>query len=304
MESLTEEQWAAYDRDGFVVLRGVLPRDELAALNARLDDLMSGAVQHGDKLLMQLDPSTPPPPAAAAAAAATAMATATAKATDDAYAAANLAVAGQSRGFKGASRAYRKVGEAECGLECDEVFLRAMQRPLFRRACDRVYGAHAAISVYRAMVMSKPAGPDGGGSPLPWHQDGGEWWALDRDPLLFVWIALSEATRANGAVQVVRGSHRLGLLSRRGHTLSAEDVERVVGGGEVVDVELAPGDAFFCHNFTVHRSGTNSTDAARRGLSLNFVDARTRVLDPKPDLAGPLGTPGGAFPLVWPSPFE
>ena len=291
MEALTEEQWAQYDRDGFVVLRGVLPAAELAALNARLDDLMSGAVQHGDKLLMQLDPSAAPPAGGAAAEA-------------DAYAAANVAVAGQTVGFKGASRAYRKIGEAEAGLECDEVFLRAMRRPLFRRVCDRVYGAHAAIAVYRAMVMSKPAGPDGGGSALPWHQDGGEWWALDRDPLCFVWLALSEATRANGAVQVVRGSHRRGLLSRRGHTLSAEHVEEVVGGGEVVDVELAPGDAFLCHNFTVHRSGTNSTDAARRGFSVNFVDARTRVLDPRPALAGSLGTPGGAFPLVFPAPFE
>jgi hypothetical protein len=300
VESLSDEQFAQLDRDGFLVVRGVLPPGELAALNARLDDLMAGRVVH-PSLLMQLDPSAAPPAGAAADGAAGAAAAA---AEFSAYDAAGLQTAGQTAGFKGASRAYRKIGEAECGLECDELFLRAMQRPLFRRACDRVYGAHAAISVYRAMVMSKPAGPDGGGSALPWHQDGGEWWALDRDPLLFVWIALTEATRANGAVQVVRGSHRLGLLSRRGHTLSAADVERVVGGGEVVDVELAPGDAFFCHNFTVHRSGTNSTDAARRGFSVNFVDSRTRVLDPKPALAGSLGTPGGSFPLVFKSPHE
>ena len=40
------------------------------------------------------------------------------------------------------------------------------------------------------------------------------------------------------------------------------------------------------------------------GFSANYIDARTRVLDPKPALAGPLGEPGSAFPLVWPSPFE
>jgi len=239
---------------------------------------------------MQLDPS------ASSGAAAPAAETA-------AYAAANVEVSGQTRGFKGPSRAYRKIGEAECGLECDDVFLATMRKPLFRRACDRVYGAHAGVAVYRSMVMSKPAGPDGGGSVLPWHQDGGEWWALDRDPLLFVWMALSDATRENGAVQVVRGSHRAGLLSRRGHTLSEADIARVVGGGEVVDVELRAGDAFFCHNWTVHRSGTNATEGARRGFSVNYIDSRTRVCDPKPPLAGPLGTPGGAFPLIFPSPF-
>ncbi len=32
-------------------------------------------------------------------------------------------------------------------------------------------GAHAGVSVYRAMVMSKPENDLGGGTPLPWHQD-------------------------------------------------------------------------------------------------------------------------------------
>lgn len=105
-------------------------------------------------------------------------------------------------------------------------------------------------------------------------------------------------------MQVVRGSHRLGLLSRRGHTLSEADVQRVVGdGSNVVDVTLAPGQAFLCHNFTVHRSGTNTTDAPRRGFSVNYIDARTRVMDPKPAGAGDLGTPGTSFPEVMPSPF-
>lgn len=299
LQKLTEEQWSQYDRDGFVVLRGVLPPDELQALNARLDDLMSGAVNHGEALLMQLDPSAAPPAAGGAAVGAP-----SAAAEAAAYEAAGVASAGQSRGFKGPSRAYRKIGEAGAGLEVDPLFMAAMRRPLLRAVADRVYGAHAAISVYRAMVMCKPAGPDGGGSSLPWHQDGGDWWSLDRDPLAFIWIALSDATRENGAVQVVRGSHRLGILSRRGHTLEPAAVAALVGdGANVVDVELQPGDAFLCHNWTVHRSGVNSTDAARRGFSVNLVDARTRVLDPRPALAGPIGEAGQTFPLVFPSPF-
>lgn len=51
-------------------------------------------------------------------------------------------------------------------------------------------------------------------------------------------------------------------------------------------------------------SGVNVTAAPRRGFSANYVDARTRVLEPKPALAGPIGVPGHTFPLVWPSPFE
>jgi len=281
--SLTPAEWAAFDRDGFVVVRGVAAPADLAALNARVDALMDGSATYGERLLMQLDPS-------AGGAAAD-------------YAASGAATAGQTVGFKGASRAYRKIGEAHAGLECDDLFLALMRRPLFRHVCARVYGAHAGIAIYRAMVMAKPENDLGGGTTLPWHQDGGDWWGLDRDPLVFCWLALSPATAANGAVQVVRGSHRRGLLSARGHTLSDADVAAVVGGapeGDVVTVELAAGDAFFAHNWLVHRSGTNTTAAARRGFSANFVDARTRVCAPRLPGAGPIGTTGEAFPELWP----
>jgi hypothetical protein len=208
----------------------------------------------------------------------------------------------QTLGFKGPSLAYRKIGEAQAGLEVDPVYLSYMRKPLFRHICGRVYGAHAAIACYRAMVMSKPENDLGGGTPLPWHQDGGNWWALDRDPLCFVWLALTEASAENGAVEVVRGSHKRGLLSQRGHTLSAELVERLVEGcaaEDRVQVLLKPGQAFLCHNWTIHRSGTNVTGTARRGFSCNYIDARTRVLDPKPADAGDLGKAGEGFPVVF-----
>ena len=305
LEGLTEAQWAAYDRDGFLVLDCAATEAEVAALNERLDDIMQGRVQYGERLVMQLDPSSSlmggsaaaPAPAPASAAAAAAASEAQAR---SAYAA--LGTEFQSVGFKGPSLAYRKIGEAQAGLECDPVFLAYMRRPLFRAICARVYGAHAGIAVYRAMVMSKPAGELGGGTPLPWHQDGGNWWALDRDPLCFVWLALSAATAENGAVEVVRGSHRLGLLSQRGHTLSPGHVERLVEGaaaGDVVKVLLRPGQAFLAHNWLIHRSGTNTTGQARRGFSVNFIDARTRVLSPKPADAGELGKAGEGFPMVF-----
>ena len=154
--ALTPAQWAAYDEDGFVVVDNLVPEADLIALNTRLDDIMMGRVQYGEALLMQLDPS----------------AKAAGSGTADEYAAYAAAGAerGQTPGFKGPSLAYRKIGEAQAGLECDPVFLEFMRRPFFRSLCDRVYGAHAAISVYRAMVMSKPAGGDGGGTPLPWRE--------------------------------------------------------------------------------------------------------------------------------------
>ena len=311
---LSDAQWKDFDENGFLILENLLSSSELNQLNQRLDDIMLGKVLY-PSLLMQIDPSatvTSSSSSSSSSSTSTPGAPPVSKTfsggkSDDSYALANVEVAGQTLGFKGASMAYRKIGEAECGLECDDLFMGCMQKPLFRTICDRIYGKHAAISVYRSMVMSKPADSDGGGTTLPWHQDGGEWWSLDRDPLVFVWIALSDATKANGAVQVIRGSHKNGILSRRGHTISTADIKRLVEDADpndVVDVELKAGQAFLCHNFTVHRSGINSTPAARRGFSINYIDARTKVLDPKPPLAGSIGTPGSTFPIVFKSPFE
>lgn len=291
LEDLTDDQWAQFMRDGYLVLGRVASDEEVTALNTRLDDLMDGRVQYGDKLLMQLDPSS--------------TASGTGALGADAYSALRVEAAGQSVGFKGASRAYRKIGEAHAGLEVDDVFRGFMTKPVFRRICDRAYGAHAAVSTYRSMVMCKPSGALGGGTTLPWHQDGGEHWALDRDPLVFVWTALTPATRGNGCVQVVRGSHKRGLLSRRGHTLTPDAVRALVDEhpDDVVFLELGAGEAVLCHNWLVHQSSTNTTAEPRRGFSVNYIDARTRVLNPKPALAGELGIPGSDFPLVFASPF-
>lgn len=122
---------------------------------------------------------------------------------------------------------------------------------------------------------------------------------MDRDPLCFVWTALTPATRDNGAVQVVRGSHRHGILSHRGHTLTPEQVARLIAPEDIVHMELAAGEAVLVHNWLIHQSGRNTTSSPRRGFSANYIDARTRVLSPKPPLAGPIGTAGQAFPLLW-----
>ena len=90
---------------------------------------------------------------------------------------------------------YRKVQ----GLEADPLVLDLIRRDVFREICAGTYGKHASVSIFRAMMMNKPARQ---GTHLPWHQDAGDVWKLDRDPLVTIWIALDPATRANGCLEV------------------------------------------------------------------------------------------------------
>ncbi len=110
---------------------------------------------------------------------------------------------------------------------------------------------------------------------------------LDRDPLVTIWLALDPATIANGCVQVIPGSHRLGLLSDFGHTLSPEHEKKYCAEDKIEYLELKPGEAVLLHNWALHRSDVNRTDIPRRAFSVCYMDARTRQ------------TGGHAFPVIF-----
>jgi hypothetical protein len=240
--TINDEQWCQYQREGFLRLGRLLDEAELGALQQRIDEIMLGRADIDySRLLMQLDSDSGrydqlPP---------------------------------QTLGFKGATLNYRKIE----GLEYDPLFLSYTQRPIFRDICDYVYGAHAGIACYRAMFMNKPARK---GTILPWHQDGGDSWGVDRDPLITVWTALDAATIANGCVQVISGSHKLGLLSKDGHTITPEQEKQYCPEDKIIYLELEPGEVVLLHNWLLHRSDVNRTDTPRRGFSVCYIDARTR----------------------------
>jgi phytanoyl-CoA hydroxylase len=242
-EALTESQWRQYDQEGYVNLGRLLSDADLAALQKRIDDIMLGtAPVDYNRLLMQLD------------------------STSGKYEDAGE----QSRGFKGATLAYRKIQE----LEVDSLFLEYMQRPIFRGICARVYGQKTPIAAFRAMFMNKPARQ---GTFLPWHQD--RWSYLDRDPLITLWTALDPATKANGCVQIIPGSHKFGLINKEHLSgfLTKEQAAAQCTPDKTVYLELRPGEVALLHNWLLHSSDVNKTDIPRRAFSVCYMDAATRA---------------------------
>jgi len=171
------------------------------------------------------------------------------------------------QGWIGPSLAYRKIER----LERDGVMWRLLANPLFLRLARSVAGGD--VTLYRAMLMNKAGG---GGTELPWHQDGGLFWGLDRDPALTIWVALDDATVASGALRVVPGSHRGGLVRPMGGNVPADVLlaAGVPAAGRCV--EAGAGEAILLHNHVWHCSGRNSTATPRRALSFCYLDARTR----------------------------
>lgn len=241
MEHITDEQWRSFEQEGYLQLGRLLNDKELAALQQRIDDIMLGKADIDyDRVMMQLD-------------------TTTGKYKD---------LGAQTKGHKGATLHYRKIQD----LELDPLFLAYMRHPVVRELCTRTYGTDTPVASFRAMFMNKPAGS---GTFLPWHQD--RWSHLDRDPLLTVWTALDAATIANGCVQVLPGSHRMGLINPEHPSgfLTEKQAEEVVKQAPPVHLELEAGEAVLLHNWLLHSSDTNRTDSARRAFSVCYMDANT-----------------------------
>jgi hypothetical protein len=107
------------------------------------------------------------------------------------------------------------------------------------------------------------------GGAWAWHQDYGYWYnnACLWPDLASCMIAVDGATRDNGCLQVLRGSHLLGRVDhvRTGDQTGAdpERVEQAVARLERVHVEMSPGSAVFFHCNLLHRSDQNTSDRPR-----------------------------------------
>lgn len=147
---------------------------------------------------------------------------------------------------------------------------------------ERVVGSMEQIlegEVYHYHSKMILKDPEVGGA-WRWHQDYGYWY---QNGVLFplmssVMIAVDAATKENGCLQVLKGSH---LMGRVDHELSGQqagaNLERVTEAEKVLErvhVELDPGDAVFFHCNTLHRSDRNASAHARWTLICCYNAAR------------------------------
>jgi hypothetical protein len=148
--------------------------------------------------------------------------------------------------------------------------------------CESIVGSMEKLlggEVYHyhsKMIMKDPLV----GGAWAWHQDYGYWY---QNGALYPWmasafIAIDPATRENGCLQMIRGSHQLGRID---HVLTGEQagadpqrVGEVLRRLELVHVEMAPGDAVFFHANTLHRSDQNRSPRPRWSMICSYNAAR------------------------------
>jgi hypothetical protein len=223
--------------EGWARVGNVVASGALAALRERADDLMLGRVVRPG-LFFQID-------------------AATGRYDDLTY----------GKGWQGPSTDYRKLEK----LERDPLFLAFLENALFRRIARG--WIDGPVALYRAVLFNKSAS---GGTELPWHQDGGRFWGVDRAPTLQIWTALDDAPLAAGCLEIIPRTHLAGLVTPEGGVV-AEPLA-AARAAEVVSVPAAAGDVVLIHNHVWHRSRRNHTGLPRRALTACLMPAATRCL--------------------------
>jgi phytanoyl-CoA hydroxylase len=167
-------------------------------------------------------------------------------------------------GWVGPSTRYRKLER----LECDPLFAKWIGNPLFERIARELLVP--PIQLYRSVLWNKAPHV---GMAVPWHQDDGRFWGLNRPPFLQIWTALDDAPVEAGCLEVVPGSHKAGLASPEGGTITAEYLKAADDGA--IALPAVAGESILVHNHTWHRTGRNRTAKPRRALSVSLLDGDT-----------------------------
>eukprot|EP00930_Biecheleria_cincta_P080679 TRINITY_DN6907_c0_g2_i1.p1 TRINITY_DN6907_c0_g2~~TRINITY_DN6907_c0_g2_i1.p1 ORF type:complete len:319 (-),score=50.70 TRINITY_DN6907_c0_g2_i1:577-1533(-) len=117
---------------------------------------------------------------------------------------------------------------------------------------------------------------------VPWHQDG-PYYPLWPMSTISLWLAADRSDAENGCLKVINGSHTSkeeppggmdGAAGMGTHTEMA-----ALKLGEVVHLELGPGDLSIHHPNLVHCSDANMSDRRRCGLTVRYISTDVHCLE-------------------------
>jgi hypothetical protein len=116
---------------------------------------------------------------------------------------------------------------------------------------------------------------------VSWHQDC-TYWPLTPTKTLTVWLAIDNADRENGCMEVIPGTHLLGRLRHRDsdaseHNVLTQALEHAERLGTPVATELRAGEMSIHSDLLVHGSLPNRSRRRRCGLTMRYCPTDVRA---------------------------
>lgn len=125
------------------------------------------------------------------------------------------------------------------------------------------------LRLWHDQALIKPAW----GNPTAFHRDN-PYWSFHHPQALSIWVALDDATRDNGCLYYVPGSHRVVDYRNSGIGQKLGDIFSVIpeyGGVRPVAAEIPAGGCLVHNGLTIHGAGANLTPFPRRAMTGQFM---------------------------------
>ena len=235
----SREQRELYRSRGYVVIKGLIPNDQLRELSEKADRILDGELRPSlpwrDKLPEQFGVSWEP-----------AM-----EAREDLERRARIRfVFGMAR-HDSFFREFNR-SSALCGIMAS------------------LFESSGVKNLFGDQLFCKPPN---GGVQAAMHQDTA-FWPQTTPTTMNLWVAIDPATKENGCLHVIPGSHRHGVLPHRDDPVQSHIIDdSQVDMSQLIAIEMDPGDALFMDSGLVHRSYDNHSQRSRRAIGCVFGSA-------------------------------
>jgi phytanoyl-CoA hydroxylase len=143
----------------------------------------------------------------------------------------------------------------------DAAFTRAAANPKLVDVLTQLIGPN--VQLHHTKMLVKP--PEQG-APFPMHQDY-PYFPHTRHSVLAASVHLDDTNEENGCLRVIAGSHKHGPLEAQG---ASNTLEVPLEDGEPIPARA--GDVVIFSYLTIHGSGVNASNAARRNVLFQYRD--------------------------------
>ena len=179
--------------------------------------------------------------------------------------------------------------------------------PRFLVAASQLLG-NVPVRFWHDQLFWKP--PKQGGV-VAWHQDYSYWTRTKPVAHLTCWCGLDDATKENGCLQYIPGSHLWGLLPKPVIAGELEGIKDFLNEEQKKRFDnpqfaaVRAGEAIFHHSLTLHGSGANTSSKPRRAFVINTIadgvisDSNEPLLDGVPPVPKGEKIEGQFFPLLF-----
>ena len=141
------------------------------------------------------------------------------------------------------------------------------------------------IGLWSTHFIAKPAKV---GKATPWHEDSSYWngRVSTMAGIVTIWLALDRATKENGCMAVIPGTHDNGFshykpVDASQNIFSTEIVAEEIDESKAVYLELEPNHCSLHEGRIIHGAKANTSDSRRAGYTIRFFPTTSRVFPEK-----------------------